>query len=576
MASNETPKYKLSVVEGTELKLSLNGAQGPIGPANTLSIGTVTTGETGTPAAATITGSSPTQTLNLTLPKGNTGTAATVTVGSTSTGAAGSSASVTNVGTSGAAVLNFAIPRGDKGDTGTVNVGTTTTGPAGSFAAVTNSGTSTNGIFNFTIPRGDTGATGPANVLSVASTITSAAGTNALVTISGTSPSQSLSFSIPRGNTGATGPANTLSIGTVTSGLTPAVTITGTSPNQTLNFVLQKGDKGDVGDTGPQGPTGLSSTAFPYFAKTTSTSGNPLSTFITWNQAIQVNATILNVSHIGSDTNDYDVFLALIKANDYLIIQSSSNSDVYQKFLVTGTPTITPNSYIQIPVVNDSYGGSNFANNDPVLFIIQSIGPTGPTGPANTLSIGSVTAGGIGVASATITGTSPNQTLNLVIPTGQTGATGTAATIAVGSVATGAAGSDVTITNSGTSAAAVFDFSIPKGDTGDTGPTGPIGPSIESLIITETTTARTLALTDTNQYIRCTNVSQTFITVPPESAVAWTEGAVVYFRRDSTAGAISLIAGSGVTINNGSIAPTIPVDQNFALKKVGTNIWDLI
>ena len=31
MASNETSKYKLSVVEGTELKLSLNGAQGPAG-----------------------------------------------------------------------------------------------------------------------------------------------------------------------------------------------------------------------------------------------------------------------------------------------------------------------------------------------------------------------------------------------------------------------------------------------------------------------------------------------------------------------------------------------------------------
>lgn len=32
MASNETSKYKLSVVEGTELQLSLNGGQGPIGP----------------------------------------------------------------------------------------------------------------------------------------------------------------------------------------------------------------------------------------------------------------------------------------------------------------------------------------------------------------------------------------------------------------------------------------------------------------------------------------------------------------------------------------------------------------
>jgi len=322
----------------------------------------------------------------------------------------------------------------------------------------------------------------------------------------------------------------------------------------------------------------LSSTAFEYVAKTTSTSGDPLSTFITWNQATQVNATVLNVSHIAADGDDYDVLLALLKPNDFVIVQSRANSDKYQKFLITGTPTIVPNSYVQIPVAIDSFGTSptNFANNDTLFFIIQAVGPTGPTGPSNTLSIGTVTAGGIGVASATITGTSPNQTLNLVIPTGATGATGntgTAATITVGSVATGAAGSSVMINNSGTSAAAVFDFSIPKGDTGET---GPIGPSIESLIITEITTARTLALTDTNQYIRCTNVSQTFVTVPPESEVAWTEGAVVYFRRDSTAGAISLTAGSGVTINNGSIAPTISADQNFAIKKIGTNTWDLI
>ena len=41
-----------------------------VGPANTLSIGTVSAGTT---AAATITGDSPNQTLNLTLPKGNKG-----------------------------------------------------------------------------------------------------------------------------------------------------------------------------------------------------------------------------------------------------------------------------------------------------------------------------------------------------------------------------------------------------------------------------------------------------------------------------------------------------------------------
>lgn len=50
-----------------------DGADGEPGPANTLTIGTVTTGEPGAQAAATITGESPNQVLNLTIPRGETG-----------------------------------------------------------------------------------------------------------------------------------------------------------------------------------------------------------------------------------------------------------------------------------------------------------------------------------------------------------------------------------------------------------------------------------------------------------------------------------------------------------------------
>lgn len=52
---------------------------------------------------------------------------------------------------------------------------------------------------------------------------------------------------------------------------------------------------------------------------------------------------------------------------------------------------------------------------------------------------------------------------------GTDGADGTAATIAVGTVTTGAAGSSTIVTNSGTSAAAIFDITIPRGDTGAAG-----------------------------------------------------------------------------------------------------------
>lgn len=58
-------------------------------------------------------------------------------------------------------------------------------------------------------------------------------------------------------------------------------------------------------------------------------------------------------------------------------------------------------------------------------------------------------------------------------PPGQDGQDGAAATIAVGTVSSLPAGSTPTVVNSGTSAAAVFDFGIPEGDQGETGPAGP-------------------------------------------------------------------------------------------------------
>ena len=61
--------------------------------------------------------------------------------------------------------------------------------------------------------------------------------------------------------------------------------------------------------------------------------------------------------------------------------------------------------------------------------------------------------------------------------TGEKGADGAAATIKIGTVTSGAAAS---VTNSGTTSAAVFDFVLPKGDKGDKGDTGEQGPQGET------------------------------------------------------------------------------------------------
>ena len=106
----------------------------------------MTTGEPGTDATVTNTGSDNAAVLNFTIPRGakgekgiqgvkgdpgekgekgetgaqgSPGAAATVQVGTVTTGEAGTSASVVNRGTENAAILDFVIPKGDKGDAGT-------------------------------------------------------------------------------------------------------------------------------------------------------------------------------------------------------------------------------------------------------------------------------------------------------------------------------------------------------------------------------------------------------------------------------------------------------------------------
>lgn len=102
-------------------------------------------------------------------------------------------------------------------------------------------------------------------------------------------------------------------------------------------------------------------------------------------------------------------------------------------------------------------------------------------GNAATISVGSVTTGG---AAVTNVGTSAAAIFNFTIPQGEqgnpgasggNGSNGSAATIAVGTVTTGAPGSGVTVTNAGTTSAAVFNFAIPRGDVGATGSTGSAG-----------------------------------------------------------------------------------------------------
>lgn len=119
-----------------------------------------------------------------------------------------------------------------------------------------------------------------------------------------------------------------------------------------------------------------------------------------------------------------------------------------------------------------------------------TINVTGDVGPAMDLSIGTVTTGAAGSnASASIGGSLLNRTISLTIPQGAQGIQGeegpqgepgAAATISVGNVTTVSHEEPATVTNSGTSAAAVFDFEIPQGEPGiSITPRGEYGDSTE-------------------------------------------------------------------------------------------------
>jgi hypothetical protein len=179
---------------------------GPTGPANELSVGTVTTGNAGSSAAVTITGDAPSQVINFTIPKGDKG------------------------------------DKGDKGNTGDQGpigaTGATGLNWQGTWSALTNY-VNDDAVYH---NSSSWFASGDPDV--------------------GEEPTALSAHWVPlalQGATGATGPSNSLSVGTVTTGSAGSsvvVNIGGTSPNQTIDFTIPKGDKGDKGDTGEQGPPG--------------------------------------------------------------------------------------------------------------------------------------------------------------------------------------------------------------------------------------------------------------------------------------------------------------------------------
>ena len=97
-------------------------------------------------------------------------------------------------------------------------------------------------------------------------------------------------------------------------------------------------------------------------------------------------------------------------------------------------------------------------------------------------------------------------------------------------------------------------------------------------IITESTTARSLALTDIGAYIRLTNAVSCTITLPANATVAWageTEPPTIYFR--AAAAGIPTLSNAGVTVNDTlGVVAALEAGSTFALQWVATDVWDII
>jgi hypothetical protein len=241
------------------------GYTGSAGPANSLSIGSVSTGAT---AAVSISGSAPSQTLSFVLQPGPTGPATSLSIGSVSTG---TTAAVSISGTAPSQSLSFVLPQGPAGPVSSLKIGTVITG---SDAAATITGTAPTQTLNLVLPQGATGnqgiqgnvgPSGPANSLSVGSVSVTTAAT-AAVSITGNAPSQQISFVIPQGPQGPQGdggPYTTVQAGTVTTGAAGSAakidTVT-SGGTVTLNFTIPRGVDGtaNLADETPQ-PLGVAS-----------------------------------------------------------------------------------------------------------------------------------------------------------------------------------------------------------------------------------------------------------------------------------------------------------------------------
>jgi hypothetical protein len=95
---------------------------------------------------------------------------------------------------------------------------------------------------------------------------------------------------------------------------------------------------------------------------------------------------------------------------------------------------------------------------------------------------------------------------------------------------------------------------------------------LNSTINSQSGTSYTLALTDFGRVVECTNASAVSVTVPPNSSVAFPVGSVVQVCQLG-AGAVTLVAGSGVTLRTPASLQVAAQYGTAVLRKRAADEW---
>lgn len=278
--------------------------------------------------------------------------------------------------------------------------------------------------------------------------------------------------------------------------------------NNAVHYIVftRTGDMGAVGPTGaigPQGPAGPMGAAGTN--GTNGTNGATGPTGATGNTGAGYNVTVTGTYSIPTGTP----FTRTLS----ITLSSGAIDHAYQvgnRVKVYGSGTLSyfagqisarTSSSLTI-LVDDEGGGGTFSSwlltlvgeTGPIGFtgLTGATGAVGPTGPQGPIGLTGATGAASTVAGPTGAQgpTGPTGPQGVAGTNGTNGTNGAAATIAVGTTTTGAAGSSASVTNSGTSSAATFNFTIPQGVAGANGTglivctssTRPSSPSVGQMI----------------------------------------------------------------------------------------------